>query len=1072
MKKVDRRGFMKTVGGTVIAPSPFNASSSPVVVDSDSRSALGTGAPGNDQPALRVALRVRVDIRENLYDRWAVISNSYGLRGEDDFALGFRPACPSNQTTYYGQAFGSQPAAGNFPGQARVTGFQGQRLVNTKNRNLGTMIGELQSDPFQIKGDEIDFLIGGGDFKEQTCINLFVETKSYAFEKVRTATGDRNLRLVRKQWDVSAWKGKWAYLQIVDYAPVEKWGDYAAVSFPEDDYGFILLDDIRQTDGEGKRVSEAYDRENNFDFESVRTPQHRTEPGDAVVLIAHGQRMLQQFAVTERGSHKGTFSLNLSISEIAEHVYRCDQHWTYTGKTLSGVKLETLIRTPITLNQCQFFLHPGILYNGNVTAEKCHYLGEDFPEDTSTLPGGFSVEDEHWVVGGWIEPQTTGSEPKSSVRLQKNYDADCFEAVYLVPDSAQFGRRMFLDADTRLTVDDGFALRKSLYLYLGPKKTFNYVPNKGQGYGQVIKAGWATLYPQSATNPPHSLGDDYQLRLRTLLDSRALMQEITLGSRNYRVFFVGRWIVGDHFNFTEDYTPKRYFHNYVGFSWSGMAGLACYAAFQEYVRTASDAARRVAEDTMDLFVDHGISPLGILYPVYFEKDGLYGGADPGSLGGGFGTYGQLGNIDLCPLGEGLYWYVKCYRLLKEKGIADKGSWIEAVRTSLDKIMQLYPDGDIPGRINGTTGNPGIKNIDLLYWAASKYTHPWSRPARVVYPKPSEGGPTTFAYLVWALVAFYQLSGQAKYLEYAKTVGDKILLILERYGTFSGSEMDFFNIDKRGSHAAFAAVNYLYEASGEPKWLDGARLCANSFSTWQYSYNVNFDCYRDLPLGRFDYRTIGGTPVDIKVSTNNLVFNQGAEEFLKLWNATGEEQWFERARALLHQGTESTLTEPKRQWLNDNYQGPAEGFIRSLNPSTGFDSHCLGGGTEDVLPAWPFKGNWTTKSEGILSMYMLAEAMPVEEILRKYGSICYSFKWRYGGALDTLDNVKVLQESDGVQIEARNMIAGNQTYRLKLLDYPGQSVILNDEVYDHSQIAVGIPVRFSSRQTKRIRIRKA
>ncbi|MGI0085276.1 MAG: hypothetical protein ACREBQ_09355, partial [Nitrososphaerales archaeon] len=73
------------------------------------------------------------------------------------------------------------------------------------------------------------------------------------------------------------------------------------------------------------------------------------------------------------------------------------------------------------------------------------------------------------------------------------------------------------------------------------------------------------------------------------------------------------------------------------------------------------------------------------------------------------------------------------------------------------------------------------------------------------------------------------------------------------------------------------------------------------------------------------------------------------------------------------------------------------------------------------------------------MYMLAEALPVEEILHKYGSICYSFKWKYGGALDTLDNVNVQQESDGVRIEARNMIARDQTYRLRLLDYPGGSV---------------------------------
>ena len=1071
MRKFDRRGFMKTLGGTVIVPSELDASSSHGVGDSASRSGFGRDTQGNNEPALPVELSVRADIRENLYDRWTVVSNPYGARGESDFVQGSRPACPPNQTTYYGQAFGSQPARGSFPGQDPVTGFHGQRLVNTKNRNLGTMIGELQSDAFKIKGDQIDFLIGGGDFQDQTCINLFVETKSYTFEKVRTATGDRNLSLVRKHWDVSPWRGKWAYLQILDYAPVERWGDRAAVSFPEDDYGFILLDDIRQTDREGNRVSEAYDQENNFDFERVRTPQYGIEPTDAKVAVAHDQKLLQQFAVTEGGGHKGTFSLDLRISKISDYVYRCDQHWTYTGKTLSELKLETLIRTPISLNQCQFYVNPGILYNGNETAEKCHYLGEDFPEDTSTLPGGFSVEDEHWVVGGWIGPQAAGSEPKSSVRLQKNYGANRFEAVYLVPDSAQFGRRMFLDSDTRLTVDDGFELRKSLYLYSGPKKVLASVSNKKQGYGQVIKAGWAALYPQSPTNPPHSLGDDYQLRLKTTLDKLALMQEVRLGNRNYQVFFVGRWIVGDRFEFTEEYIPKRYFHNYVGFSWSGMAGLACYAAFHEYIRTSNQAARRVAEDTMDLFVDHGISPLGILYPVYFEKDGFYGGADPDSVAGGFGTYGQLGNIDLCPLGEGLYWYIKCYRLLKEKRIAEKRKWVEAVRASLDKIMQLYPDGDIPGRINGTSGKPGIKNIDLLYWAASKYTHEWYRPTRVVYPKPSEGGPTTFTYLVWALVAFHQLSGQAKYLEYAKTVGNKILFILNRYGTFSGSEMDFFNIDKRGSHAAFAAMNHLYEASGEPKWLEGALLCAHSFSSWQYSYNVNFDCYKDLPLGHFDYRTIGGTPVDIKVSTNNLVFDQGAEEFLKLWSATGDGQWFERARALLHQGTESTLTETKREWLNDNYQGPAEGFLRSFNPMCEFDSHCLGGGTEDVLPAWPFKGNWTTKTAGILSMYMLAEAMPVDDILLRYGSLCYSFKWRYGGALDTLDNINVLQEPDGVQIEARNMVARDQTYRLMLLDIPGQSVTVNDEVYRQNQIAAGIPLRFSPREIKRIRIKR-
>src|SRR5579883_1202920 len=109
------------------------------------------------------------------------------------------------------------------------------------------------------------------------------------------------------------------------------------------------------------------------------------------------------------------------------------------------------------------------------------------------------------VVGGWVRPQASGSEPKMSVRLVESSSTGHFEAVYLLPDSAQFGRRMFLDADTRLTVEDGFEVTKTLYFYSERKKVFEHLPNTKQGYGQVIQAGWRTLYPDSPTNPPRSL---------------------------------------------------------------------------------------------------------------------------------------------------------------------------------------------------------------------------------------------------------------------------------------------------------------------------------------------------------------------------------------------------------------------------------------------------------------------------------------------------------------------------------------------------------------------------------------
>ena len=169
-----------------------------------------------------------------------------------------------------GTAFGMQPACGAFPGQGNVTGFQGRRLVNSKNRNLGTLIGELQSQVFTIAGAGIDFLIGGGDFADVTCLNLFVRGAG-GWQRERTATGERNLELVRRGWEVAEFRGRQAYLQILDYAAVEPWGWHAAPRYPEDDWGFILVDDIRQTDGAAnpRRVDEAGDRARNFDFESL-----------------------------------------------------------------------------------------------------------------------------------------------------------------------------------------------------------------------------------------------------------------------------------------------------------------------------------------------------------------------------------------------------------------------------------------------------------------------------------------------------------------------------------------------------------------------------------------------------------------------------------------------------------------------------------------------------------------------------------------------------------------------------------------------------------------------------------
>jgi sucrose-6-phosphate hydrolase SacC (GH32 family) len=89
--------------------------------------------------------------------------------------------------------------------------------------------GRLTSPEFKIQRAYISFLIAGGDYEHHTCLNLLIDRKI-----VRSATGWRSDRLVPASWDVSAFRGKRARIEIVDEA--------------SGDWGHINVDEILQTD--------------------------------------------------------------------------------------------------------------------------------------------------------------------------------------------------------------------------------------------------------------------------------------------------------------------------------------------------------------------------------------------------------------------------------------------------------------------------------------------------------------------------------------------------------------------------------------------------------------------------------------------------------------------------------------------------------------------------------------------------------------------------------------------------------------------------------------------------------
>ncbi|MCP5517095.1 MAG: glycoside hydrolase family 32 protein [Verrucomicrobiales bacterium] len=132
-----------------------------------------------------------------------------------------------------GTAFGAGPARGTLASQMQVTGYRGERLVNSFHGGDGA-VGTLTSPPLRVERDFLAFRVGGGGFPEKTCINLLLDG-----EVVRTATGPNtdpggSEELEPHAWDVRDLKGRQVVLQIVDQAT--------------GGWGHINIDHLVQTD--------------------------------------------------------------------------------------------------------------------------------------------------------------------------------------------------------------------------------------------------------------------------------------------------------------------------------------------------------------------------------------------------------------------------------------------------------------------------------------------------------------------------------------------------------------------------------------------------------------------------------------------------------------------------------------------------------------------------------------------------------------------------------------------------------------------------------------------------------
>lgn len=232
--------------------------------------------------------------------------------------------------TISGNAFGGSPASGKIEPQSIISGFLGNKLVNSFN-NGDAGQGKMISGEFTIQKNYINFLISGGNRLSSLYISLVVDGQT-----IRKSTGDNDLFLTWKYWDVSKYIGQTARIEIVD-SSTSYWGSICIdhilqsdvivdkvnagkLDYGMDCYATQSFSDIPQTDG--RRIWMSW--MNNWNYaNAIPTSPWKgimTIPREVKLETHNGQIKLVQKPIKELDNlHKNEFDYsNKPLSYINE----------------------------------------------------------------------------------------------------------------------------------------------------------------------------------------------------------------------------------------------------------------------------------------------------------------------------------------------------------------------------------------------------------------------------------------------------------------------------------------------------------------------------------------------------------------------------------------------------------------------------------------------------------------------------------------------------------------------------------------------------------------------------------
>jgi len=531
-----------------------------------------------------------------------------------------------------------------------------------------------------------------------------------------------------------------------------------------------------------------------------------------------------------------------TITQVGPRLFRCERTWkNMTGKEQEAVLICELER----IGGVSFFMIPGISYNGNFRWARAGFQGLN-SRQMSPQEAADSISQAQRVIAGDRSslPACTISEGEGGV-----------VGMYAEPKDASFSAGSMEEIAGGmihrlwwLRQEQPFGITGANRAVQAPWETVFFRPGDtvaraffiaiGQaseprlGYAFVLDDAWARLY--------HKVPIRYSPRKLWELGIRFAKESLWTESPEFTGFYFS--LEPRDGGFYKTTWPWRFELGFVG-----QAGAIGEFMIQDFLLNKSEDSWKKGELALDFWAKNGRLPNGLIYPRFDDK--IAWKDDP--------------DVDTRNMGDGAYFYLLASELAEKAG-RPKPAWRE---TGLG-ICDFFVKHILP---NGSFGKK---------WKAGGF---------VVDPDGTIG-----AYLLPAMIKAYRMTGKDAYLKTAvrafRFYADNDLEAV----CLTAGAIDADTIDKETGLPLLTAGLDLYEIAKDPYYLKKAEKAAHYLSTWQYHYSIDFP--KDSPAAVMDYDAFGGTSVAVGGGGADQGGAVIALGWLKLYKATGNEIWKQRALA--------------------------------------------------------------------------------------------------------------------------------------------------------------------------------